>query len=105
VGKKTYTMTAKAGSGAIFAGWTGAVTTNSTAAKFTVEGNMSFTATFVTNPFLPVQGTYYGLFSPDGSPRNQTNSGAVTLTVSSLGALSGKLAIGTNTPSLTGQLS
>ncbi|HEX4122838.1 MAG TPA: choice-of-anchor tandem repeat GloVer-containing protein [Verrucomicrobiae bacterium] len=59
--------------------------------------------TNATVVFGAAQGAYVGLFAPTNGPRAQTNSGAITLTVTSVGRISGKLTIGGNTPSFTGQ--
>jgi hypothetical protein len=57
----------------------------------------------IYNLFLDAQGTYNGLFAPANAQRQQTNSGAFTFSVSSAGALSGKLTIGSSASSLKGQ--
>jgi len=61
------------------------------------------TVVFNYNVFLASQGTYNGLFAPTNGARQQTNSGAFTFTLTSTGSVSGKLTIGSNTPSLNGQ--
>jgi hypothetical protein len=102
-----YTLTASAGHDWIFSNWVASGSTNfvsnSPKLTFTMQSNLALAANFVTNVFLAAQGTYNGLFAPANAPRQQTNSGAITLSVTSTGALSGKLTLGTNTPSLTGQ--
>jgi hypothetical protein len=102
-----YTLTASAGKNWIFSTWVASgsesFVNNAATLNFTMQSNLVLTANFVTNVFLAAQGTYNGLFAPDGAPRQQTNSGAITLTVTSTGVLSGKLTIGSSSPSLTGQ--
>jgi hypothetical protein len=103
-----YTLTASAGKNWIFSNWVAGgganFVSNNPILKFTMRSNLTLTANFVTNVFLAAQGTpYNGLFAPANAPRRQTNSGAITFTVTSAGVLSGKLAIGANTPSLSGQ--
>ncbi|MGD0413197.1 MAG: putative Ig domain-containing protein [Verrucomicrobiota bacterium] len=104
-----YTLTAVPGKNWIFSNWVGGTTlpypvlSVSSNFTFAMQSNLVLQANFVTNVFLAAQGTYNGLFTPTNAPRRQTNSGAITLTVTSAGVLSGKLTIGANTPSLSGQ--
>ena len=62
---ETYSITATADAHSFFTGWGG--TYNGAASgqtlTFIMEGNTSLTATFVTNIFLGMAGTYNGLFS------------------------------------------
>ena len=99
------TVKARPASGYLFSSWTlnGTALSLSSSYKFTVFTNETLTANFVTNVFLAAQGTYEGLFAPTNAPRQQTNSGAITLSVTSSGVLSGKLTFGAKTSSLTGQ--
>jgi hypothetical protein len=78
----------------------GVVLSTNAALKFalTTTNTTTFQANFVTNIFLAAQGTYSGLFAPEGEPRQQTNSGAFTLNVTSAGFLSGDLYLGSATP-------
>jgi hypothetical protein len=105
--KTNYTLTATPGKNWIFSNWVASgsesFVSNTPALKFTMQSNLTLRANFVTNVFLAAKGTYIGLFAPTNAPRRQTNSGAFKFTVTSTGALSGKLTIGTNTPSLIGQ--
>jgi len=105
--KTNYTLTATPGKNWIFSSWVASGSTNfvsnTPVLKFAMQSNLTLQANFVTNVFLAAKGTYIGLFAPTNAPRRQTNSGAFKFTVTSTGALSGKLTIGTDTPSLTGQ--
>jgi hypothetical protein len=103
-----YTLTASAGKNWIFSNWvasgSGNFVSNNPILKFNMQSNLVLTANFVTNVFLAAEGIpYNGLFAPVNAPREQANSGAITFTVTSAGVLSGKLTIGANTPSLSGQ--
>ena len=101
-----YQIAAVPGPNTLFGNWTdGAGVTLASGAQlsFIINSNLTLQANFVTNQFLAAQGTYNGLFAPASAPRQQTNSGAFTFTVTKAGVLSGKLTIGTNTPSLSGQ--
>ena len=91
----------------LFSNWvasgSGNFVSNNPILTFTMQSNLVLQANFVTNVFLAAQGTYRGLFAPTNAPRRQTNSGAITLTVTSAGVLSGKLTLGASAPSLSGQ--
>jgi hypothetical protein len=106
VGEK-FKVTAVPEAGSIFVNWVAGgsenFVSNNPVLNFTMQSNLTLTANFVTNIFLAAHGSYNGLFAPAGAPREQTNSGAMSFTVTSTGVLSGKLTIGTNTPSLSGQ--
>jgi hypothetical protein len=104
-----YSVTAVAATNALFEYWArGTVAggslvpgfTNLTL-KFTMESNLILQANFLTNPFLAAQGGYNGLFAPANGPRLHTNSGAITFTLLPTGRFTGKLYLGTNTPSFT----
>ena len=99
---KICAMTARPKSGAMFAGWSGDITTNTAAVKFTVQSNLLLEASFVPNPFLAARGDYRGLFAPANAARTQTNSGAFNFDVTGAGALSGRLLIGSDTVRLGG---
>jgi hypothetical protein len=101
------TLTAVPGHNWIFSNWVFGTsepysTTNTPVLKFVMESNFIAEANFVTNPFLSALGTYYGLFAPTNGPRAQTNSGAITFSVTQTGSLSGKIILGSATATLAG---
>ncbi|MGA3181399.1 MAG: carboxypeptidase regulatory-like domain-containing protein [Verrucomicrobiota bacterium] len=105
--KTNYTLTATPGRNWLFSSWVASGSTNfvsnTPVLKFAMQSNLTLQANFVTNVFLAAKGTYIGLFAPTNAPRRQTNSGAFKFTVTSTGALSGKLTIGSGTLPLSGQ--
>jgi uncharacterized repeat protein (TIGR03803 family) len=107
---EAYSVTAIPGSNCLFAGWSGSFTpagpATNPALAFIMESNTSLTATFVTNQFLRVVGTYNGLFdlSGTGSATVATAGMIAKLKVESNGFYTGSLLMaGTNRP-LTGIL-
>jgi hypothetical protein len=77
-------------------------TSQSRTIHFVMQSNFIAEANFVTNVFLAMQGTYYGLFAPSNSPRSQTNSGAISFTLTRSGALSGRVVLGDVSAPLSG---
>jgi uncharacterized repeat protein (TIGR03803 family) len=100
---ETYSITAIPGSNCLFTGWGGTFTAvgPSTGAtlKFIMESNTYLRATFVTNRFLPMVGTYDGLFDLSGTASATVGTAGMiaNLKVLSNGLFSGKLLMaGTN---------
>ena len=96
-----YQLTAKPARGHLFGGWTGSNESRNATLKFLMESNFSVTATFVTNLFPYVKGTYNGLFH-DATNVEQISSGFFTLTVGNVGGYSGKLLLNGKKHSLKG---
>jgi hypothetical protein len=98
------TLTAVPGHNQIFNYWFSGtnvpytVSTNPTL-RFVMQSNMVAEANFITNVFLAVQGSYFGLFAPTNGLRQQTNSGSINFSLTSTGSMSGKINIaGASTP-------
>jgi hypothetical protein len=104
---KSYTLTAASARNWLFSNWVASGTqnfvSNNPVLHLTMRSDLLLTANFVTNVFLAAQGTYIGLFAPTSLPREQPNSGAFTLTVTSTGHMSGTLTIGKTMSSVAGQ--
>jgi hypothetical protein len=87
---ETYAITAVAGKGQYFEGWSGSLTESDPKLRFVMQSNMALTATFITNPFTNnnLAGTYDGLFgiSDDAT---ETNSGYLTLSLTGSGPNAG----------------
>lgn len=96
-----YALTARPGRGYLFGGWSGSNDFNGPTLKFIMQSNWNLTATFVTNLFPWVKGTYNGLFH-DTTLVEQMSSGFVTLTVGDAGSYSGKLLLNSKSHSLKG---
>ncbi len=97
------TVEAVAGPGAIFAGWTSSAgalpDADSATLKFTMSPSLTLTAHFTVNPFLPILGTYNGLIQ-SASP---AGNGFFSATLTSSGAFTGTVRIGTVTLPLKGK--
>ena len=98
-----YTLTAKPARGYLFGGWSGSNNLHTATLKFLMQSNWNLTATFVTNLFPYVKGTYNGLFH-DTNTVEQISSGFFTLTVGDVGGYSGKLLLNGKSHSLKGTL-
>jgi hypothetical protein len=98
---KSYTATAKPAPGNLFAGWSGSVMSPSAKLHFVMESNLTLTASFVSNYFQQVKGTYNGLFYNSSDPQ-QASSGYATMTVNSVGTYSGKLTLNAKSYSFHG---
>lgn len=98
-----YTLTAKPARGYLFGGWSGSNNFNGATLKFLMQSNWNLTATFVTNLFPYVKGTYNGLFH-DMTSVEQFSSGFFTLKVGEVGGYSGKLLLNGKSHSLKGTL-
>jgi hypothetical protein len=104
---KTYTNAVTPGKGFVFSNWVGTVMGNvvlvSNAPKLTfiMRSNLVLQANIILNPFIPVKGTYNGLFGQTN--RAQESSGFFTLTLTTNGAYSGSLKPGSNSYALSGQ--
>lgn len=96
---RTYTVTATAKPGSIFAGWTGGATTLARTITFTVpEGGLTLDASFIPNPFTTGVGGYSGLFTgTDGT------HGAVNVSLVSNGTFTGRIRLGSETVALKGR--
>jgi len=98
-----YTLTATASPGWWFSNWIGgtalpyAVLSSSPAYTFSMQSNLALVANFVPNPYLAAQGGYNGLFALNGAPREQTNSGYFSFTLTTNGTASGKIILGAAT--------
>jgi hypothetical protein len=103
---KKYAFTAIAAKGSVFAGWAsnGIVVATAPKYSFLVESNLVLEANFVTNPFIPVAGTYHGLFYVPNDAAEES-SGAIVATVTSAGAFSAKLRLAGRSYSFSGELS
>jgi Big-like domain-containing protein/List-Bact-rpt repeat protein len=100
----TLTMTAKPGVGQVFASWSGDINANTAALTFVMRSNMVLQANFAPNPFIPVAGTYQGLFYDNHGPTHES-SGFLTATLSTGGALSARITLAGKSYSLSGQFS
>jgi hypothetical protein len=90
---RRYTLAAIAKSGNVFLGWTGTMTTNKDPLTIMMESSMVLQANFIPNPFLPVKGTYNGLFATSNGVTEQTAGMLRGLTVRPNGTYSGTLLI------------
>jgi hypothetical protein len=94
---RNYTLTAVPNPGNLFSNWTGTMTTTSNPLTFLMVSNLTLTANFVTNFFLPATGAYNGLFSTAGGVTEESAGMLYNLILKTNGAYSGKLFIaGTN---------
>ncbi len=98
----SYTVTAKPGAGSLFSGWTGDVVSALAKLTFIMQSNMVFQANFIPNPFLPLVGTYQGLFYETNGVALQS-SGFFTATLKSSGACSAKATVAGKSYSLSGR--
>jgi hypothetical protein len=109
IGRK-YTVKAVPNAGNLFANWVGgtnppyAVLGSNASWTFTMQSNLLLEASFITNEFIPsAAGSYYGLFAPTDSGREQTNSGSCTFRVTTAGAFSGNLHLGLQSVPMAGK--
>jgi hypothetical protein len=89
----THILTATAASGYVFSNWTGSIATNKNPLTIKLESSIVLQANFTPNPFLPVTGTYNGLFSATNGVTEQTAGMLRGLTISKKGAYTGTLLI------------
>ena len=99
---RSLTITATPASGSVFSNWTGTITAITPKLTFTMQTGMVLQATFMTNPFPALKGSYAGLFTNE---LPTTNAGAFTATLTDKGSLSGKLLLSSTNYSLAGSLS
>lgn len=101
---RDYTIVAKPDKGHLFGAWTNSFVTNfNPTLRFRMAENLAFTATFGTNLFPAVQGTYNGLFYVTNRIE-QATAGYLTLKVGSSGASSGKILLNGKGYSVKGTL-
>lgn len=100
---RTYTLTAKPATGQEFAGWTGSVVSDSARITFKATSNIVLHAKFVVSPFIPILGTYNGLFN-ESSEVAQSSSGSFSITVGNHGVYSGRVQLGGSRMSFSGKL-
>jgi hypothetical protein len=100
---KAYSVTALPGSGQLFIGWTGMITSSAPQIRFVMATNVSLQANFIPNPWLAVQGTYNGLFYEEAAV-HANSAGAFSLSVGSRGSYSGMLQLGARRLPVSGQL-
>ena len=100
---RNYTLTAKPGKGYLFGDWSGSNSSLNPKLTFMMDRDYSLTATFGTNLFPTVQGSYNGLFY-DTNDFQQASAGFLTLKVGKTGASSGKLLLNGGSHSVKGSL-
>ncbi len=98
-----YTLTATPALGYEFAGWNGSWNSSLARISFLATSNLVLRANFVPSPYIPVSGTYNGLFYQDDQVRPGA-SGSFALVVTTRGTYSGRLQLGATRYSFSGKL-
>ena len=99
---QTYTITARPAVGNLFSNWTSldpAVmipSPPSPSLTFVMQSNLALVVDFVPNPFIPVRGTFNGLFFNTNAPSHST-AGGVAMTLDDKGRIRGTLRMGQRT--------
>ncbi len=103
---KKYSLTAVPAAGSVFDNWlsNGVVFSSLPHLTFTVASNLILQANFLTNPFVPVAGTYHGLFYVPSNAVEES-SGSIVTTVTKAGAYSAKIYVGARAYSMAGSFS
>jgi hypothetical protein len=81
---RSYTLTATSAQNNLFSNWvdnTDGTISNTCRLTFKAETNFNLTANFVTNRFLGVGGTYYGLFSDTNNGVSESSAGWFSTTL------------------------
>ena len=105
---KPFKITAKPAPGFVLSNWCGGVfpqsttLTNSAKLNFVMQSNLVLQANFVSNPFLPLKGSYSGLFG-DSAGAQHASSGLLAMTLTDRGTYSGSIIIGGARSSISGQ--
>ncbi len=89
---RSYKFTAKPGTGQIFSGWTGDLSSPDSTMKLTLQGNTQLQANFATNPFAPARGNYAGLFR-EASAVRPARAGFFTVSLTKSGSFSGRFTV------------
>jgi uncharacterized repeat protein (TIGR02543 family) len=97
----TYSLKANPKTGNLFSNWTGTITTNKNPLALKMESSMVVQANFVPNPFLPLRGSYNGLFT-NGVVTEETAGMLKNLTISQQGNYSATLFINGGSHGLSG---
>jgi hypothetical protein len=100
VGRK-YTIAAVPGIGQLHSNWTGTYSTNVKTLTFVMQTNVTLTANFVTNLFIPRAGTYTGLLFETNEVTHES-SGLFQFVLGTAGTYSGKFYLGGVNRSITG---
>jgi hypothetical protein len=100
---RVYTLRALPGAGHEFAGWSGSFQSSSPYVSVVLTTNLHLEANFIPSPFIPIAGTYRGLFHEETEVRPYT-SGYFTIVVSPRGTYSGSLQTALARHSFTGKL-
>ena len=98
---KTYKLTAKPAAGWLFAGWSGSTNRDDATLNLVMRSNFTLRATFVTNSFVRLAGTWNGLAGE--SVPQPGHAGVYTAKLTPAGAASGKLLLGAAAISFKGQ--
>ena len=86
----------------MFANWTGSIPAGTPSLTFVMQNNLVLQANFIPNPFVPVAGSYNGLFSETNEVLHPS-SGNFTISVTGSGSFSGQMQNGPSRYSLKGQ--
>ena len=99
-----YSMTARPRPGYLFAGWTGSIETNSPTLTFVMEDGLVFEANFIHSPFIPLAGSYAGLFT-NAVGVAFDSSGFFSATLNTLGGFSAKIQLAGKAYSISSRFS
>ncbi|MGH8247131.1 MAG: InlB B-repeat-containing protein, partial [Gammaproteobacteria bacterium] len=93
--------------GSLFSNWTGTIVSTTNPLIFVMRSETMLQANFVPNPFLPLKGSFDGLFTvndPSLGTRHE-NSGFFTFTLTDRGKYSGRLQLAGKRHPFSGQFS
>ncbi len=107
---RIYTVTARPVVGNLFSNWMGAVTSSDPTISFTMESNLTLIVNFVPSPFLPIQGSYRGLFFDTNAlaitnAPGHNSAGAFSLRLDGKGGFQGIVKQGARRRKFTGKFS
>ncbi len=87
-----YSIAARPATGWLFARWGGGIESTAATLVFTMSSDLQLNAHFIPNPFFTRAGGYNGLLATDAFAHE--TAGFIKLTITTLGAFSGRLTLG-----------